>query len=210
MPDTTLSIARKHISISLQLKHIVSVTRRDLGVFVATYTSGARGQSYQSIEEASGEEFWSIKAWTPPPPPRRRLKDPDLIITRGSEVRFLVEVKWGAVEGRPGSDLQMNDREWAEFQNILHQPADCIIHGPAVQNHRRFKSPLPLQGAYRITPNTNLVLVSDFQTATRLAAPVVVGLLARSRTIDPRFLIADINSRVGIIPAFEELLAASH
>lgn len=72
-PDT---IADKHIRISLKVKETAEKTRPHDDVFVATFRAGANGHAYQRIEQESGAEFWSIKAWTPLPPPRRRLKDP--------------------------------------------------------------------------------------------------------------------------------------
>jgi hypothetical protein len=87
-------IAAKHTDISLGVKQTAARCMPQYKVYVATYTTGRAGQIYQRIEEKSGEEFWSIKAWTPPP--RRRLKDPDVIVTYQDQVRFIVEVKWGA------------------------------------------------------------------------------------------------------------------
>jgi hypothetical protein len=68
MNDTRYSLSEKqahgHIEISLQVKRIVQACCPDCDVYVATYAAGRAGPSYQGIEEQSGVEFWSIKAWT--------------------------------------------------------------------------------------------------------------------------------------------------
>jgi len=76
MPEADSAIARKHIDISIRTKLIAALDNLDNCVYLATYTIGDSGQSYQHIEEQSGEEFWSIKAYTPAP--HLRLKDPEV------------------------------------------------------------------------------------------------------------------------------------
>ncbi len=64
MVEAEPTIAAKHIQISIQAKQIAMEVCKDCNTYIATYTSGTSGQAYQRIEEESGEEFWSLKAWT--------------------------------------------------------------------------------------------------------------------------------------------------
>ena len=203
MPGADSAIARKHIDISLRTKLIAALDNLDNGVYLATYTTGNSGQTYQYIEEQSGEEFWSIKAWTPAP--HHRLKDPDVIIIRDEEVAFLIEVKWGTIPGRPGSDLLIKPDEWGKMSRLLEAPALCRVRGPAVINGQRYRSPsFPVQLDYYTNASTKGVIVSDFRG---LNQSLLQEFLRTWRQANSGFLIADIASGMGEIPSLKELLA---
>src|SRR5437868_7584617 len=109
MADSESLIARKHTEIGIRIKATVKAFNPKLGVYIATYTVGKRGQEYQRIEAESSEEFWSIRVLSPSP--RRCLKLPDAIVTQEEKVRYLVEIKWGAVADRFSSDLLIGSKE---------------------------------------------------------------------------------------------------
>lgn len=132
-------IAEKHIDISIKVKQVADSICQHCHVYIATYTTGKAGQFYQRIEQESGKEFWSTKAWTHPP--YCRLKDPDVIITHERQVKFLVEVKWGTVPGRGSTDLTMSPEEWEKMARLLSSSAMCRVRGPAVEGGRRYRSP---------------------------------------------------------------------
>ncbi len=202
------AIAKKHIEISIKTKQIADVICRGCLVYIATYTTGKSGQVYQRIEQESAEEFWSIKAWTPSP--RRRLKDPDVIITRDERVKFLVEVKWGTVPGNTSTDLLMGLEEWAKMDRLLRaSDIMCRVRGPAVKDGRRYKNPeFPFKKEYWTDKDSNLVLVTDFVAMKQELTPKFQWFLESWKRTSPRFLIADINTRVGEIPSFQEILQA--
>lgn len=205
-PDS--AIARKHIEICLKVKNIAVSILPDCDVYVATYTAGQSGQSYQRIEEECRQEFWSIKAWTLTPPPIR-LKDPDVIITRDKCVKFLIEVKWGSVPGRASTDLRMNGDEWRKMEKLLRDPAMCRVRGPAVRSGQRYRS----QGfqsdyTYETDSQTKLVLVSNFSSMKRELSAQFNEFLSSWKHQNIGLLIADINARVGEIPSFRELIEA--
>lgn len=201
-------IAKKHIEISIKTKQIAQVICRDCLVYIATYTTGKAGQVFQRIEEQSAEEFWSIKAWTPPP--RRRLKDPDLIITHDDRVKFLVEVKWGTVPGNTSTDLLMGLKEWAKMDRLLRASVImCRVRGPAVKDGRRYKgAEFPIKIDYLTDKNSILVLVTDFAAVKRELNPKFQRFIESWKCTSPRFLIADINTRVDEIPSLQEILQA--
>ena len=197
--------AGRHIAISLQVKRLVQECCPECGVYVATYTAGRSGQAYQRIEEQSGEEFWSIKAWTGPP--YRRLKDPDVLVTAGERVRFAVEVKWGAVESSTRTDLEVSRAEWARMEDLFLSPALCRVRGPAVQAGRRYRSTeFAVERDYRVDGETRLVLVTDVARMQCLLGPACRDVLRSWQQAGPRILLADIDSRVEDIPALRELL----
>jgi len=194
--------ARKHIDISIKTKHIAELHCQSYYVYVATYTTGKSGQAYQRIEEESGEEFWSIKALTLSP--HHRLKDPDLILTQNERVSFLVEVKWGAIQGQKGSDLQIKPEEWAKMEQLFHEPILCRVRGPAVRSGYRYRSSdFPDVRDYLTDNKTKGVLVSDFAGMEHAKLNDFLELWKREKG---SFQIADINTHFGEIPSFQEIL----
>ena len=207
MPGPDSAIAKKHIEISLRAKQIAQRALPGCRVYVATYTTGRSGQSYQQIEEHTGEEFWSIRAITPPPPPHTRIKDLDLIITDEKQVKLLVEVKWGAVPGSMATDLRIVPDEWQKMARLLAAPAMCRVRGPAVRSGRRYRSvEFPTQRDYCTDGQTKLVLVSDFLALQRMLDAEFRAFLSLWKAQKSRVLIADIHCRVGDIPSFQEVV----
>jgi hypothetical protein len=206
VPAPESAIAREHIEISIKIKRLADVFCRDCQTYVATYTAGASGQSYQRIEQESGEDFWSIKAWTPPP--RSRLKDPDLIITHDRRVKYLVEVKWGSVSGRRSTDMLLSPGEREKMARLMHASAMCRVRGPAVKDGRRYSSPeFPIQRDYWTDADTKFVLGTDFLAMQRSVEMNLQELLGPWKEGSMGFLLADVNARVGKIPSFKEVLS---
>jgi hypothetical protein len=203
MIDTEPTIATKHIGISIQAKQIALNYCKRCNVYIATYTSGISGQAYQRIEEKSGEEFWSLKAWTPPP--HHRLKDPDLIITDDQQVVFLVEVKWGTLPGRGSTDLLISPQEWGKMARLFKEPVMCRVRGPAVKSGKRYRSPdFQFVQDYHTDAKTRGILVSDFHGLGNAQLNEFLRMWQNEKS---GFLVADIHTRVGEIPSFIELIA---
>jgi hypothetical protein len=197
-------IAAKHTDISLRVKQIAAHCIPQCQVYVATYTAGSAGQTYQRIEEKSGEEFWSIKAWTPWP--RRRLKDPDVIVTYQDQVRFIVEVKWGAIQGIDDTDLVLTPDEWRKMKDLLTGANLCRVRGPAAVDHHRYRScEFTVQRDYYTNSETKLVLVSDF-VRTKQCLPVqYTEALNAWKNLTGNMLIADIKTPVDGRPSLDEV-----
>ena len=200
------TIAKKHIDISIRVKQIAGHSCPHCHVYLATHRIGKAGQFYQHIEQVSGEEFWSVKAWTPPP--RHNLKDPDVVITQWNQVEFFVEVKWGAVRGGTNTDLLLSPEEWGRMARLLDRSAICRARGPAVKDGRCYHSPLPLRGDYSINDNTKLVIVSDFLLVKELLGAELQEFLRLWKSANVDILVADINIGVGKIPSFQEVMEA--
>lgn len=201
------AIAEKHIDISIKTKQIAKSNCKDCVVYIATYPIGRPGQSFQRIEEQSGEEFWSIKAWTQPP--HHHLKDPDVIITQDDRVKFLVEVKWGMVPGRASTDLLMSPQEWAKLSQLLQtKEFICRVRGPAVRKGKRFRAAnFRVEKDYTTDVDSKLVLVTDFFSVKQKMTEMFDQFMALWKKTHPSFPIADINIRVDEIPSLEEILA---
>lgn len=203
--DPTATPAGRHIEISLQVNRLVQECCPQCGVYVATYTTGRFGQAYQRIEEESGAEFWSIKAWTDPP--HERLKDPDVLVTTGDRVHFAIEVKWGAIPGAARSDVAISPEEWGRMRGLFERPALCRVRGPAVRAGRRYRSAeFTTQRDYRVDDQTRLILVTDVVQMQRLLGSACWSILRPWQAAGPRILLADINTCVGNLPALRELL----
>lgn len=198
-------IAKKHITISNQIKRIVMTYCKDCCVYVATHTNGTRGQAYQRIEEECNEEFWSVIAWTKSPdgPHRPKIKELDAIVTRNEDVAFLIEVKWGTSPGRPDSDLMIKPDEWAKMRQLLQGEAICRVRGPSVRNGQRYHSP-EFQQDYYINPLTKGIIVSDFH---EIGKTQLDKFLRGWREANSGFIIADIGTGVDGIPSFREIVA---
>lgn len=209
MTASAPSIANKHTDISVRTKQIVNASCPDCRVYIATYRTGTAGQEYQQIEQGSGEDFWSIKAWSPPP--HHRLKDPDLVVTHGQQVRYMVEIKWGAMPKRKGSDLLIDSKEQAKIQNLLQGSVMCRVRGPAIENRRLYKShEFQEQRDYWTNTRTQLLLVSDFGLLKELSNADFQESVKIWKRAYKDLLIADIRTRVDEIPSLVELMEAEN
>jgi hypothetical protein len=200
-------IAKKHIDLSIETKEIAKRAFNDCQVYIATYTTGRAGKDYQYIEEQSGKEFWSIKAWTTPP--HHRLKDPDVLITLDDRVRYFVEIKWGTVLDNPRTDIVMGIEEWMKIDRLLRTSnVMCRVRGPAATEGRRFRtSEFLFEKDFTSDINSKLVLVSDFFSVKQKLPKKFEQFIELWRKTCPSLLIADINARVGEIPPFAEILS---
>ncbi len=201
-------IAKKHIDISIKTKQIATLIDKGYHIYIATYTTGKTGKCYQQIEEASGEDFWSIKAWTRYPHPHR-LKDPDIIITHADRVRFLIEVKWGTVPDCGNTDLLIGQQECDKMRQLLRiQEFICRVRGPAVWDKRRYKTTdFQISETYRRNSESKFVLVSDFSTMHQVMNSEFLKFIRIWKSKIPEFLIADINVGVSEIPSLRDILA---
>lgn len=199
--------AAKHIDISIQVKQIVARSRPQYDVYVATYTAGKRGQVYQPIEEGTDEEFWSIRALSPPPPPHQRLKDPDVIVTCQDQVKFVVEVKWGALPGIDDTDLDLKADEWRKMRDLLIGSNLCRVRGPAVRNRRRYRSrEFRVQSDYYTNHETKSVLVTDLRGVRRQLPELYAQLLNTWQNVTGKIYLVDIKAPIDGIPSFREIL----
>ena len=197
--------AAKHTDISIRAKQIAESCSPQYDVYIATYTAGKTGQIYQRIEEKSDEEFWSIKAWTPPP--HHRLKDPDMLVGYQDQAKFVVEVKWGAIPGNRNTDLILGPDEWRKMRALLTGANMCRIRGPAVKDHRRYRSAeFTIKRDYYTNSETKLILVTDLWLMERLQPEQYAEVLSTWKNAESNILIADINTHVDGIPSFREIL----
>ncbi len=166
--------------------------RTDWDVYMATY--GAKSD-YQLAEEHSKAEFWSIKAYRGQPSRATWVKDPDGIIVQDDRVKFIIEVKWGALPGSSDTDLLIRQEELTKMVRLMEGPARCRVNGAT--------------GTTRDLSTDNdvrLLLVSDF----RLAKTQIPGKFNQFQSLARRmksvFQPADIESRVGDILSLREIL----
>jgi len=177
-------------------------------VYIATHKT----LTYHLAQQVRDEEFWGVKAWTFPP--RKPLKDPDVVIAQGEQVKFLVEVKWGAVQGSTKTDLLLSPQEWGKMARLLDGSAICRVRGPAVKDSRCYHSPLPLRGDYSINDNTKLVLVSDFRLVKELIGAKLEKFLRQWKSANVDIQLADIDTgiKTGVdeikILSFQEVMEA--
>jgi hypothetical protein len=128
--ETSFAIAKKHVELSLKVKRIAQSKGYGDNVFITTHALRRSALPYREAEKASGEDFYSIKGWIPSSPKAVNLKDPDLIITDESRVKYFIEVKWGKQEDP--TDLKLGTEERRKIANLLAagSRAFCNINGP--------------------------------------------------------------------------------
>jgi len=196
--------ARNHVNIALRVKRIAKVCLPGHCVFLAPHNQRA----YQDLERQSGEEFWSVKAYSSSAPASgSRVKDPDAIITQGDRVCFLVEIKWGAVPGAAHTDVPLTQAEWKDLASRLRAITVCRVRGPAVKAGVRNQSHMFTDSCdYQVDCNAQLLLVANFHLM-RSVLPEQCEEARRAWALarcDPH--LADISERVGEIPSLPEVL----
>ncbi len=192
--SASIDFAKKHVELSTRIKHIAESKGYAGQVYIATHALRRYASTYCQAEHHSGEDFWSIKAWTPSSPRELNLKDPDLIITEVGRVKFLVEVKWGTVSGTD-TDLELGVTEQEEISRLLSaQPVHCNVNGPVSE-----PSSLRRKKKFWLDEKTQFVLVTDIS-----AYPGLYSLLDFWEETGLR--VTDIEKRIGRFPSFQEVL----
>ncbi len=198
-PALSLAQARKHIGISLRVKEIASRCYPNCDIYIATYTAGRSGQSYQAIEEQSGLEFWSIRGLAHPT--NERIKDPDVLITSDDQVKVLIEVKWGAIPQGLKTDMKAENKEWEDLRRLLGGPAKCRVRGPAVKACRRYRSEdFTIVRDFCVNDETKAIIVSDFGLMKQVLPTEYRAVTVGWRRAGTNILLADIHTQVDAIP----------
>lgn len=136
LQSTSNLIADKHIQISLEVKKGTEKLNRELKTYLATYTTGTSGTIYKKLEEQSGEEFWSLRMHSSKDPDNTDgVKDPDIIVVKNKEIKYVIEVKWGFIGNYTNSTDLMSifDRnEMVKIKDMIDNSQVCRAIGPKV------------------------------------------------------------------------------
>ena len=176
--------ARHHIEVCLAVeRQAESILRKrnqpasEWDVYVATHRRGGLVPVYGPVEQETGETFWSIIIWTSTRSAGRRRKSlmqPDLVITCGHRVAWVIEVKWGAFEGCSDTDMDSRTlgRELGKIwrtRKAIGEGVECCIRGPVVGDGKyveaRKRRPV---SRFVIDNTTEFALVSDFRNIRRV------------------------------------------
>jgi len=196
--------AQKHINLNLSIKQIFEQRCPEYNVYLATHT---RSPIYLEFEEKSKEEFWSLKLRTPKN--HRPIKDPDIIITDNDNAIFLIEVKWGGIDGYSTTDLKIDEKTLKKMLSGYQFGGDCSMRGPATRNGKRYKNEeFLIKKNATVDDKTQFILVSDFQSLKGL-----FGLKQYKEIVDElkqqlqnSYVIADIHEQVDDIPCLENII----
>lgn len=205
--------ARKHIRVSLSIRDAIqrfASPHYHLTAYVGTYTAGRGGQVYQAAEERSGETFWSVRMLSSEG--EVGLKYPDVIVTLGDKVRYLIEVKWGAIRRETTTDIDeacLQDIEspaghthWARLSGGF-----CRVRGPAVERQQRYQSAAFREvHEFTVDAETTFLLVSDFVEMKAILPTKYRMAVSRLRAQETICAIADFRATVDGIPSFYDLL----
>ncbi len=202
--------ANKHIKICIAVKKIIE--NAELKIYLATHLTGRAGKIYGSLEEQTGEEFWSLRMYSSKTPDERsRVKDPDIIAVKNDRIKYVVEVKWGFVSNYTNSTDLMSifkETEMNEIKNMIDKSQVCRVIGPKVYGSTRVNQNKKFN--FFRNEETKFLLVSDF-----------TGLYNEQRSVfdefqelfhtnysdyDDKLLILNIDKDVGNIQPFANYL----
>lgn len=198
--------AKKHVQISLEVRDIINHTCPKYCVYLATHALGRHGVNYQKIEEESGEKFWSLPFYSQISR-EGKLKEPDLIVTDGNVVKYLIEVKWGAIEGCPDTDAFISENDRGKIKNAHHFGKKFKIRGPVIKDSKRYDKESRECKYFDVDKNIKFILVSDFQKMKDVfPSKKYQDILSQLKEIRETFIIADIHKRVDDIPSLKKII----
>ena len=198
--------AQKHVKISLEVRDVINKIYPKYCVYIATHTAGRHGGNYRKTEEESGKKFWSLKLLSSPE--RKKLKDPDVIVSDGNKVKYLIEVKWGVINGCSATDADISKPERGKIEQARHLGGICHIRGPAITNGQHYYSKEFVEKKKsEVDTDTKFVLVSDFQTMKDvLPTKKYEDILFQLKEQSDIFVLADIHKHVDDIPSLQEII----
>jgi len=197
--------AQKHIEISLEVKKLVKRKCQEYCVYLATHPTS---NDYKEMEKKSEGDFWSLKLRTHPD--KIGLKDPDLVITEGDSVKYLIEVKWGAIKGCTTSDVEsiLKNPDLDKIKKARCLGGKCSVHGPFVKNGHYCETEENKEWEkFDVDDSTKFILVSDFKMMKEeLPDKKYEDLISQLKKQKDIFNLADINKQVDDIPSLEEII----
>ena len=125
--------AKKHVQISLKVKDSINQICPLYNVYLATHSAGRHGSNYQKVEEESGERFWKLPFYSQINR-KGKLKEPDIIITDRKIVKYLIEVKWGAIDKCQDTDAFISENDREKLGNAYNVGRKFKIRGPVIEN----------------------------------------------------------------------------
>ena len=185
--------AQKHLKISLEAKKLIKQKYPDYCVYLATHSSGKHGRNYQGIEEKSGEKFWKLPYYSQINR-KGKLKEPDIVVADGNIVKYLIEVKWGAIDRCLDTDalLSKKERDKIEKAYLLGKKFKICKLEPVIID---------------IDKKMKFILISDFQKMKEIfSAKKYIEILSRLKEIKETIIITDIYSSDDEIPSFGETI----
>ncbi len=188
-------IAEKHIDISLKAKSIINQKYPDYDVYIATHDAK---KIYPNIEKTRGEKFYDIKLYSSSTPRRENeVKQPDILVSDGNYAKYIIEVKWGAIDGSPWSDFRYFESDLEKMKKFnLESHWTCRING---------------KNDFIVNDKTRFILLSDFnKTITVLGKEkfeeIFSRLKSKFKNLNINFELADIQKHVDDIPSFLKII----
>lgn len=203
----SLDKAEKHVQISLKVRDIINQMYPKYCVYLATH---CRDKNYKEKEKESGEKFWSLqlRSYTD----KEGLKHPDIIVTDSEIIKYLIEVKWGVINGCLVSDSDIKTIVKGSEKNKIKKARQLggILHsnGPAISNGRHyFNNEFIEKKEFIVNNETKFVLVSDFQMMKDVfAIKDYKDILLQLKEQSDIFVLADIHKHVGDILSLQEII----
>lgn len=190
--------AEKHIQICIKSERISKKKHPNYGVYIATHPQA----EYKKIEKASGKDFWSLILYSERTNPGK-IKEPDIILTESNRVKYVIEVKWGALNGSKDTDIKELFDVIDNIERIRYEGCICTRNGPVVSdgylnNKKNYK-----ELVYSLDNSTKILVVSDF-ALIKDKKPNIFSQLKKE--LNNIVILADINRRVDDIPSLQEII----
>ena len=199
------AIAQKHIDICVHCAQVF----RDWGydVYIGTHRGRDKRHGYREAELESKEAFWGVRAYTSEKPGRKsRVKDPDLVAVYGGMVKYVAEIKWGAVEGVKTTDIDSvtAEKDWNAIRNMVTNGRSIWVKGPLIENGQAVKGGLKLP--FTIDEDTQLLIISDFDMLSKKFPDKLGTLKSKLVREGGKIHIIDHQNDLNDIPSLESYL----
>lgn len=185
--------AKKHIRLCLEAKKQIKKNYPDYCVYLATHSSGRHGLKYQKIENESGEKFWKLPYYSQISR-KGKLKEPDIVVVDGNIVKYIIEVKWGAIDGCSDTDALLNEKEIDRIEKAFNFGKKVKI-----SKNETF--------IFDVDENMKFILISDFQKMKDMLSKQKYNeILTRLKDLQKKIILADISSNVDDIPSLNKII----
>ncbi|NMX21795.1 hypothetical protein C5S30_05065 [ANME-1 cluster archaeon GoMg4] len=207
--SSSKSKAEKHTSILCQVEDIFeSLHHPNYEIYLAHHTEKNKG--YPAAEkDCENRAFYSLRMYSTSEPKRNSfVGEPDcIVIKRQGEnyfIRYVIEVKWGYLEGYPGkTDLKSIFDE--NVISMIRNSKVCRAKGPYIQNGDEVNEKKALPD-FKVYSNTKFLVVSDLRGLRESNLDIFTPIKNQYENYDNLFSICDIKEDVDTFYSLDAFL----
>jgi len=204
--------AGKHTSILCQVGGIFESLSQNYEIYLAHH----KNKDYPAAEkDCENRAFYSLKMYSAS---GRSIMEPDCIVieSHGEQhfIRYVVEVKWGCLEGYPGeTDVQsiFNQKKLENFNGRIRDSKECKVNGPSFQNGVKVEAERkdPLRSS-KADGNTKYIVVTDLKRLKRLNRTYIDCIKEQYIRKSHLFSICDVTEDIDQFDSLATYLTRNH